>query len=198
MGFWDTVLGRTKPVRPNLDRLFDVPSAALTLQAATGFAPTGRGTVCFAAVEGTAFTRVREEVGALLNAGTAGTVGSEPVGAPVEFSKDSYGYHWLLVRRAPDDLASLVNDVHAVNTSLEESGFGPHLLCSLVWFGDAGTRSLALVYLYKRGTFYPFAPLPGDKRDSPLELQTKALLEHELPVEPDLTRWFPIWGAPGG
>jgi hypothetical protein len=53
------------------------------------------------------------------------------------------------------------------------------------------------VYLYKRGTFYPFAPAGGQKRDTELELRLRGMLEGELPVESDLGRWFPIWDAPG-
>ena len=52
MGFLDTLLGRTKPVPPNLDELFALPSAAITLQAATDFVPTGIGSVCYRADEG--------------------------------------------------------------------------------------------------------------------------------------------------
>jgi len=47
VGFLDTLLGRTKPVQPKLDDLFALPSAAIQLQAATGFTPTGSGSVCF-------------------------------------------------------------------------------------------------------------------------------------------------------
>ncbi|MGA5421671.1 PspA-associated protein PspAB [Streptomyces lavendulocolor] len=191
MGLWDVLLGRTKPVPPDLDQLFALPSAAITLQAAVNFTPTGTGSVCFAAIEGGAFARVQQEVRALLAADSAR--GS----APVEFSRDTYGYSWLLSRRPPDDLPALVGDLHAVNTSLKDSGFGPHLLCSLVAFQDAELCPLALVYLYKRGTFYPFAPLPGNKRDNPLELQVKAVLKDDLRIEEDLSRWFPLWGAPG-
>jgi hypothetical protein len=92
-----------------------------------------------------------------------------------------------------------VNDLHAVNSSMEVNGFGPQLLCSLAGFRDDDGRRLALVYLYKRGTFYPFAPLPGDRqqRDNALELRVRAVLAGELPVEDDLGRWFPVWGAPG-
>jgi hypothetical protein len=55
------------------------------------------------------------------------------------------------------------------------------------------------VYLYKRGTFYPFVPLPGtdQRRDNAVELQVRALLTDDLRIEPDLSRWFPVWGAPG-
>ena len=35
MGFLDSLLGRTKPVQPKLDDLFGLPSAAITLQAAS-------------------------------------------------------------------------------------------------------------------------------------------------------------------
>ncbi|MCX5383831.1 hypothetical protein [Streptomyces sp. NBC_00083] len=191
MGFLDILLGRTRPVAPDLDRLFALPSAAVTLGAAAGFAPTGRGSVCFTTVEGRAFAEIREDVTELL--GTDG----ERAGAPVEFSRDSYGYSWLLSRRGPDDLTSLVGDLHAVNTALEGSGFGPQLLCSLVGFEDGEGRMFALVYLYKRGTFYPFAPLPGDRRDNALELRVRAVVADELRIEEDLSRWFPVWGAPG-
>ncbi|MFE7588887.1 hypothetical protein ACFU6K_05760 [Kitasatospora sp. NPDC057512] len=193
MGILDALFGRTKPVKPDLDQLFGVPSAALTLEAGAGFTPTGLGSVCFAAVEGAAFVQVQQQVRALLDADTGRG------GVPVEASKDGYGYSWLLARHRPEELPELVNDLHAVNSELEANGFGPQLLCSLVGFRDPDGRSLALVYLYKRGTFYPFAPVPGggERRDSPLELQVNAMLGNDLRLEKDLSRWFPVWGAPG-
>ncbi|MFF9085066.1 hypothetical protein ACF1BE_01310 [Streptomyces sp. NPDC014991] len=193
MGLLDILLGRTRPVAPDLDRLFGLPSAAVTLQAAAGFTATGDGAVCFATVEGAAFEQTHREVRALLDAD------SDRTGPPVELRRDGYGYSWLVSRRSPDRLPQLVSDLHAVNTSLEANGFGPQLLCSLAGFTDDTGRKLALVYLYKRGTFYPFAPLPGDagRRDSALELQVRAVLGDDLRIEPDLGRWFPVWGAPG-
>ncbi|MFC9946400.1 PspA-associated protein PspAB [Streptomyces pratensis] len=193
MGLLDSILGRRKPVRPDLDQLFAVPSAALTLQAGTGFTPTGLGSVCFAGVEGGTFARIRQDVRELLDADT------ERGGIPVEFGRDTYGYTWLLARQEPGDTAALVNDLHAVNTLLQDGGFGPHLLCSMIGFRNPEGRPLALVYLYKRGTFYPFAPAPGggEKRDNQLELQVRAVLGDDLRVEGDLSRWFPVWGAPG-
>ncbi|WP_165986765.1 PspA-associated protein PspAB [Streptomyces sp. YIM 98790] len=189
MGFLDAILGRKRPVPPDLDRLFALPSAAVTLQAGAGFAPTGLGSVCFAAAEGGAFARLRQEIGALLS--------------EAELSRDDYGYGWVLARHTPEELPALVNDLHAVNTYLQEAGFGPQLLCSLAGFRDRRGRPLALVYLYKRGTFYPFAPVPGgsgerrERRDNALELQVRGLLGDELPLEQDLSRWFPLWDAPG-
>ncbi|MGW2487611.1 PspA-associated protein PspAB [Streptomyces sp. NPDC001606] len=193
MGLLDILLGRTKPVAPDLDQLFALPSAAVTLQAAAGFTPTGGGAVCFATVEGAAFEQTHREVQALLDAD------AERTGPPVDLRRDDYGYSWLVSQRSPDQLPQLVNDLHAVNSSMEANGFGPQLLCSLAGFRDDGGRRLALVYLYKRGSFYPFAPLPGggQRRNGALELQVKAALADDLRIEPDLGRWFPVWGAPG-
>jgi hypothetical protein len=193
LGLLDILLGRTKPVAPDLDQLFALPSAAVTLQVAAGFTPTGGGAVCFATVEGAAFEQTHREVQALLDAD------ADRAGPPVELRRDDYGYSWLVSQRGPDQLPQLVNDLHAVNSSMEVNGFGPQLLCSLVGFTDGGGRRLALVYLYKRGTFYPFAPLAGagERRDNALELQIKSVLADDLRIEPDLGRWFPVWGAPG-
>ncbi|MEU6812730.1 hypothetical protein ABZ920_27875 [Streptomyces sp. NPDC046831] len=193
MGLLDILLGRTRPVAPDLDQLFALPSAALTLEAASGFTPTGQGAVCFATVEGGAFEQTHREVQALLDADTG------RAGRPVELVRDDYGYSWLVSRRAPGQLVELVNDLHAVNSVLEANGFGPQLLCSLAGFRDRTDRRLALVYLYKRGAFYPFAPLPGghQRRDNALELQVRAALANDLRIEEDLSRWFPVWGAPG-
>ncbi|MEI5524532.1 hypothetical protein WB401_40970 [Streptomyces brasiliscabiei] len=196
MGLLDILLGRTKPVAPDLDRLFALPSAAVTLEAAVSLTPTGTGAVCFATVEGAAFDGVRQEVRALLDAD------AERSGPPVGIERDEYGYSWLVSRRDPRDLPALVSDLHAVNSALESGGFGPQLLCSVVGFRaaeGAGGGRLGVVYLYKRGTFYPFAPLPGEgqRRDNALELRVRAALGDDLRVEPELSRWFPIWGAPG-
>ena len=115
----------------------------------------------------------------------------------MEASTDPFGFTWLLARHQPDELPALVTELHAVNATLQDNGFGPALLCSLVSFAHPDDRRLALVYLYKRGTFYPFVPLPGDRRDNALELQVRGVLAGDLRVEPELSRWFPVWAAPG-
>ncbi len=188
MKLWDTLTGRTKPVAANLDALFALPTASITLQTAASFEPTGVGSVCYRAAEGAAFAQTQTDIVALLDADE---------GPDVERSTDSYGFTWLVVRQDPSDMAALVTDLHAVNTSLEAQGFGPGLLCSLVGFVDAAGRKLGLVYLYKQGTFYPFAPLEGNRRDNLLELQVRDLVRSDLSVEPKLDRWMPVWGAPG-
>jgi len=195
MGFLDTLFGRTKPVQPKLDDLFALPSAAIQLQAAMGFTPTGSGSVSFKAVAGKTFGDVQQEVTELLDMDTDKADG----GLPVEVTKDTYGYTWVVANHMSDETEALVTDLHAVNSALVDNGYGPQLLCTLIAFRDANQRSLALVYLYKRGTFYPFAPLPGrqDDHDMALELEVRGVLGEDLKIEQDMTRWFPIYGAPG-
>jgi len=192
----DTLLGRTKPAKPNLDALFALPSAAITLQAATDYAPTGTGSVSFRAAEGKVFTEIENDLRDLLNM-DSGAEGAGNKQSKVETSTDSYGYTWLVRTHDPGDIEGLVTDLHAVNSTLEGAGFGPQLLCTILAFRGSDARRLGLVYLYKRGTFYPFAPRPGERRDSAAELEIRGVLNDDLKIEPDLGRWFPVWGAPG-
>jgi hypothetical protein len=189
MGLWDALRGRSRPTKPDLDSLFLVPSAAVALQTAADLRATGSGSVCFRAAEGAAFRDTQSEVVALLDA--------DPEAPDVRLTVDSYGFTWLTVERDPADAAGLCTDLHAVNTALEAQGFGSGLLCSLVVFADGSGQRVGLVYLYGRGTFYPFAPRDGQQRDSLLELRVRDALAGELPVEADVQRWLAVWGAPG-
>lgn len=190
MGFMDGLLGRRKPVRPNLDSLFAVPSAAITMQVSLDLLPTGKGAVSFRSVEGRAMADVELEIQQLLDADG---------GPPVKLVNDTYGYTWLVVTNTEDDVSAIVTDLHAVNVTLADHGFGPQLLCSLIPFADPTGQMVALVYLYKRGTFYPFAPAMdgSQRRENITELKLRDLLSGELPFEADLSRWFAVWGAPG-
>lgn len=232
MGLLDSLLGRTKPVRPNLDALFGLPSAAVTLQTSAGLVLSGRAGVCWMPPAGQSAADVQREISELLDipdlpaeaglataeattatapdattaaapeaaaaGGAATSAGSGKAGI-LSQAEDAYGYRWLLLDDA--DVEDLVNRVHLVNSTLVENGWGPQLLCSV--FGvmpgqgaDSSARSFYLVYLFKRGTFYPFAPEGKERRDNELELRVKSLLGSDLPVEQDLSRWFPLWDLP--
>ncbi len=186
MGLLDAILGRSRQPPPDLDRLFAVPAAAVTLQSVTGLRPTGTGSVCFRAAEGAGFAALEREIDRLLTLD----------GGRYRTERDDYGYTWLVRTTDPTALADLVTDLHGVNTSLADAGFGSALLCTVIGFADADRR-VGLVYLYKRGTWYPFAPRGERDRDSALELQVRSALGSDLPVEPDLERWFPVYGTPG-
>ncbi|MDP8969769.1 MAG: hypothetical protein M3N52_04605 [Actinomycetota bacterium] len=189
MRFLDALLGRTKPKQPDLNALFAVTGAAVTLQAAVGLRPSGQAAVAFKPASGQAFAATSDELLELAR------FSGEKSGTDLRTTDDEYGYRWIVL--GDPDLEDLVTTVHLVNAGLTDQGFGSQLLCSV--FGFAAENDGApchLVYLYKRGTFYPFAPRPGQRRDNELELRLRGAVDAELPVEPDLTRWFPLWGLP--
>lgn len=188
MGFLDALFGRSTPKKADLDALFALPPALLTLEAATGFRPTGVAAVAFREVEGGAFDEVEAESRALL-----GMDGS----TAVRQENDGFGFTWQVITDSSGDASRLVASLHAVNSSLEVRGFGPMLLCSTVYVAAPDGRRAALVYLYKRGTVYPFAPNGERTRDSALEIHLRGVLAGDLPVEDDLSKWSPVWGAPG-
>ena len=194
MGLWDAIAGRSKPKQAKLDALFHVPSAAITLQTTIGLVATGDGAVCYRGAAGAGFATTQADLVALV---------SEGADAPrVRTTTDEFGFTWLELDHDPldpenPDLTTLCTGLHAVNSTLEEQGFGPGLLCSVVPFAGADGRQVGLVYLYKQGTFYPFAPSGAQSRDNLLELQVRDALAGELPMEQDLSRWLAIWGAPG-
>lgn len=190
------VSGRSAPTTNNLDALFALPAAGITLSTELGFTATGTAAVCFKAAAGKAFADTQAELTALLAADG---------GPKIVTSVDSYGYTWIqcvVGEGDPElgpDLSALATDLHAVNSTLEAAGFGASLLCSLVPLTGTGPgpRSLALVYLYKQGSWYPFAPTGEPHRDTTFEFTVRDALTGELPIEPDISRWFPVWGAPG-
>jgi hypothetical protein len=165
-----------------------LPTAAITLEAEGGLKPSGRAGVAFKPASGADFEALNRELGDLLQMST------KEFGSNLEVRQDSFGYRWTVL--TDPDLDDLVTNVHLLNTTLEERGYGPQLLCSVFRFDADGGRHLDLIYLYKRGTFYPFAPLPGERRDNELELRIRGAIGSELPIEADLSRWFPLWGSP--
>lgn len=187
MGFLDSILGRSKPPEADLDALFAVPQAALSL-GTEGFVATGVGGVCYRPTEGGAFSDTEGQIKQLVATGG---------GPTIEGTTDRFGFRWLTVTRSDSDVSGLVTDLHAINASLADAGFGSALLCSTVIFTTPAGKPMALVYLYKRGTFYPFAPLADERRDNPLELQVRGVIAADVTVESDLSRWLAIWGAPG-
>jgi len=186
--FLDALLGRTKPKQANLDALFALPGAAITLEAGAGLRPSGQAAVCFKPASGQGFATTSAELAELL------AMAVKEAGSTLRVEEDAYGYRWVVL--GDPELEDLVTSVHLVNATLEERGFGPQLLCSVFGFRGADGERCLLVYLYKRGTFYPFAPRPGERRDNELELRVRATLGADLPVEPELTRWFALWGVP--
>ncbi len=189
MGLADVLFGRKKLKAPARERLFALSTAGVTLETDLGLKPTG-GSVCFKPLSAAEFVRAENDLQQLLEKVTADQ------GTKLERSSDTYGYEWLVFR--DPDLEDLVTTAHAVSDELEARGFGGQLLAASFRFegGDA-QRPVYWIYGFKRGAFWPFVPTGKDQeRDNARELELKAKLENELPIEQDIAMWFGMFGSP--
>ncbi|HEU5216391.1 MAG TPA: hypothetical protein VFU30_12715 [Gaiellaceae bacterium] len=86
--------------------------------------------------------------------------------------------------------------VHTVASELQDRGFGGQLLAAAFRF-EGEEHPVYWIYGFKTGTWWPFVPT-GEKqsRDNAQELELKAKLEKELPIEPDLSKWLGLFDAP--
>ena len=119
---------------------------------------------------------------------------SKEADSTLDRKTDSFGYQWLIVRDA--DIEDQVAGVHAVASELEARGFGGQLLAAAFRF-DGEEHPVYWIYGFKTGTWWPFIPTGKEQeRDNARELELKAKLEPELPIEPDLGRWLALFDAP--
>jgi hypothetical protein len=190
MGLADILLGRKKLKGPAQDRLFALSTARVTLDTELGLQTAGSGGIVFKPLSAGEFVRAENDLQQVLDA-VAGESGSR-----LERKSDDFGYEWIVVRDA--DLEDQVTTVHAVAQGLQEAGFGEQLLAAAFKFEPKfGDRKVVYwVYGYKQGAFWPFVPTGEKDRDNAEELELKAKLDNELPIEPDLSRWFGLFNAP--
>jgi hypothetical protein len=183
------MFGRTKQAAPNLDNLFALSTAALTLQSELDLVSSGEAGLCFKAGSGESSLLTDDDIKQLLDFDEATN--------KVTFTKDDLGFEWLIVH--DPDFEALVTRIHSADTSMVEHGLGPRLLCAVFGFVPKtlpGEGSVRLVYLMKQGTFYPFAPTGPSQRNNELELRVRSFLSTDLPIEKDLSRWMALWNVP--
>jgi hypothetical protein len=190
MGFLDTLLGRTKakPVAAQ-DRLFALTTAYVTLETGHNITTQGKAAILFQPVDTADFDGIAKEMEELVRGTGAET------GTTLSVETDSYGYRWMIL--SDPDVEDLVVGINAVSDALAVGGYGDRTLAAVFSFKDARGRQLYLIYNPKRGHWYPFVPAGNEQaRDAERELQLKAILDPELPVEPEIERWLPMWGIP--
>jgi PspA associated protein B len=187
MGVRDVLFGRKKLSEPKEDKLFALTTAAVTLQTELGLTTAGGAAVAFKPQSSGEFRSAFDDVDKLIAAV------AQSSGSTIERKSDDYGFDWLIVH--DPDLEDLVTAVHGVASELTAQGFGAQLLAATFRF-EGAPNPVYWIYGFKRGAFWPFVPNGDNTRDNAYELELKAKLEGELPVEPDLTRWLALFGAP--
>jgi hypothetical protein len=189
VGFLDILRGKRELKQPAPDRLFAMTTAYVKMETELSLRSSGKAAIVFqplATADFDAIVRDMEEV-------LQGT-GSD-AGTTVERRDDEYGYRWMVLN--DPDFEDLVVGVNAVSSALQGGGYGDRILTAVFAFRDERDKALYWIYNYKRGAFYPFvASGGGEQRDNERELRLKAQIGADLPVEPELERWFPLWGIP--
>jgi hypothetical protein len=190
MGLRDILMGRSSVKKPAAnERLFALTTAYVTLETSYGITTAGVGGIAVQALSSSDFQSVLKDTEDVVKA-TAGEFE-----ATIENRDDEYGFRWVIVRTS--EVENLVVGINGVSSSIEAGGYGERLLCAVFAFKDSTGAPIDFIYNYKRGSWYPFVPAPGDKeRNTERELQLKAQIGGELPIEPELERWFPLWGIP--
>jgi hypothetical protein len=189
VGLRDVLFGRNKLAEPRDDRLFALATARITMEVDLGLKPAGVAAVTFKPLSSGDFDRADTDIEELLRAA------AKSAGSQIERKTDSYKFEWVIVRDS--DFEDLVTAVHLVASELKAQGFGAQLLAAGFRFEGNGKTPVYMIYGFKRGAFWPFIPTgEGQKRDNAEELELKAKLEKELPIEQDLTRWLGLFDAP--
>jgi hypothetical protein len=187
VGLTDVLFGRKKLKSAAGDRLFALSTAAVTLDTELGLKSAGAAGVVFKPLSAGEFVRAENELQELLDAVATDS------GTRLERKSDQFGYEWIVVRDS--ELEDQVATVHAVAQGLQERGFGEQLLAAVFKF-EGAEHPVFWIYGFKRGAFWPFVPKGEKERDNAEELELKAKLEDELPIEQDLSRWFGLFDAP--
>ena len=187
MGLTNVLFGRKRLKKADERRLFAISTARITLETELGLKPSGSAAVIFKPLSAAEFVRAENEMQELLD-----TVAQES-NSRVERRGDEFGFEWLIIH--DNDFEELVPSVHLVASELVAHGFGEQLLAAAFRFDSK--LPVYLIYGFKRGAFWPFIPKgDGKERDNAEELELKAKIEQELPIEQDLTRWLALFDAP--
>jgi hypothetical protein len=188
VGIRDVLFGRKKLSEPKDDRLFGLVTAAVTLDTEFGLKPAGEAAIAFKPQSSGEFRSAFDDVDQLVEAI------AQSSGSKVERKSDDFGFEWIVVR--DPDLEDQVGAAHTLASELTAKGFGSLLLAAIFKFDGGGDHPVYWIYGFKRGAFWPFVPIGDQKRDNAKELELKAKLESELPIEQDLTRWLALSDAP--
>jgi hypothetical protein len=187
VGIRDVLFGRKKLAEPKDDRLFGLTTAAVTLDTELRLKTAGVAAIAFKPQSSGEFRSAFDDIDQLVEAV------AQSSGSQIERKSDEFGFDWIVVR--DEQLEDLVGAVHTVASEMTAKGFGAQLLAADFKF-DGGEHPVYWIYGFKRGAFWPFVPVGDNKRDNATELELKAKLEHELPIEQDLTRWLALFDAP--
>jgi hypothetical protein len=172
------------------DVLFSLSSAYLTIESKMGLKNSGRCALSLKSISGMYFNEMKDDIKRFLD------ISKTDFELTYRTVTDSYGYLWVILegKRMEDLLAG----ISAIGDTVDEKGFSNQLLAAIFEFTDDRNRKEYLIYNYKRNRFYPFVPLDNGRksRNTEEEMKIMATIGDEVPLERDMTLWYPLWDLP--
>ena len=180
--------GGSKKRETDSDTISSLSSAYIALNTRLDLKSTGRSAICIKKVDLVPFSEMKQEIENFLDASKA------DFELTYRTIVDPYEYLWIIImtKTLEDNVAAIIS----IGDTIEEKGFSDKLLASIFDFND-GTANY-LIYNYKLDKFYPFVPISEQqkRRDHDKELKIMSAVGDELPVEKDMSNWYPIWNIP--
>ena len=181
--------GGSKKRETDSDTISSLSSAYIALKTRLDLKSTGRSAICIKKVELGSFSEMKQEIENFLDASKA------DFELTYRTIVDPYEYLWIIImtKTLEDNVAAIAS----IGDTIEERGFSDKLLASIFDFNDGSTANY-LIYNYKLDKFYPFVPINEQqkRRDHDKELKIMSAVGDELPVEKDMSNWYPIWNIP--
>ena len=178
----------TNGYKTDSDALFSLCSAQITLETNLNLRCTGKAAMILKSVSGRFFTEAVAEIKHFLDVSKAESDLS------YRMINDSYGYLWIIFESSK--IEDIILGISAVGQIIHDRSFAKQLLAALFQFSNKKNNNDAnqyLVYNYTLNKFYPFAPFNKNKRDDKIEREIMKTIVDELPVEKDVSLWYPIW-----
>ena len=190
MRFFGKFIKKKYNSKTDSDVLFSLSSAYLTIESKMGLKNSGRCALSLKSISGMYFNEMKDDIKRFLD------ISKTDFELTYRTVTDSYGYLWVILegKRMEDLLAG----ISAVGDTVDEKGFSNQLLAAIFEFTDNRNRKEYLIYNYKRNRFYPFVPLDNGKksRNTEEEMKIMATIGDEVPLERDMTLWYPLWDLP--
>jgi hypothetical protein len=181
--------GGSKKRETDSDTISSLSSAYIALNTRLDLKSTGRSAICIKNVDLVPFGEMKHEIENFLDASKA------DFEITYRTIVDPYEYLWIIImtKTLEDNVAAITS----IGDTIEERGFSDKLLAAIFDFNDGSTANY-LIYNYKLDKFYPFVPINEQqkRRDPDKELKIMSAVGDELPVEKDMSNWYPIWNIP--
>jgi hypothetical protein len=181
--------GGSKKRETDSDTISSLSSAYIALNTRLDLKSTGRSAICIKNVDLVPFGEMKLEIENFLDASKA------DFEITYRTIVDPYEYLWIIImtKTLEDNVAAITS----IGDTIEERGFSDKLLAAIFDFNDGSTANY-LIYNYELDKFYPFVPINEQqkRRDHDKELKIMSAVGDELPVEKDMSNWYPIWNIP--